>query len=267
MAVADAARDRYTGFWGSDMSSMSRGRDALRITETELEQVMSKVAEREDTPANVAKRAARRFVLLPGYYVVIGYTPPMSKMQTIIPVIRDISRGGLSCLNNSFLCPGTKVACMVIGPQRDPVLNMKGEVVRCQHLRGTVHEVGVKFAEPAAVYKVIRLERDPRTAATVTVYPLVSAALRQVQEMVDDGSPMELVRDAVDELVRVVNRELALKPSDGETAKAQASTPGISGSTPLSDAGVGIAPTQQTPKALVNGSVPVTDCGPAPQAA
>ncbi len=68
---------------------------------------------------------------------------------------RNLSCGGIGLLHNAFLYTGTK--CVVILPRAiggfQPV---SGEIVRCQHRRGMIHEIGVKFAVPIEVRDFIR---------------------------------------------------------------------------------------------------------------
>lgn len=56
----------------------------------------------------------------------------------------DLSKGGLGFFHRAYVHPGTK--CTINGAMSDgqPIC-MKGEVVRCEHVSGTVHTVGVKF--------------------------------------------------------------------------------------------------------------------------
>jgi hypothetical protein len=56
----------------------------------------------------------------------------------------DLSRGGLGFFHRAFVHPGTK--CTINGNTTDhQPISLKGEVVRCEHVAGTVHTVGIKF--------------------------------------------------------------------------------------------------------------------------
>ncbi|MFG0327187.1 MAG: response regulator [Phycisphaerales bacterium JB037] len=59
-------------------------------------------------------------------------------------VCRNLSRGGMAVLHNAFVHPGTKCAT-VLNHARSGSTVITGEVVRCQHRGGTVHELGVRF--------------------------------------------------------------------------------------------------------------------------
>lgn len=57
---------------------------------------------------------------------------------------RNLSRGGISLLHRGFVHPGTQ--CRVDLPRPDGHVDAKdGVVARCVHVKGTLHELGIKF--------------------------------------------------------------------------------------------------------------------------
>lgn len=59
---------------------------------------------------------------------------------------RNISRGGLAFLHGSFLYEGTRCEACLIRLSGNALL-VTGKVVRCRHVTGRVHEVGMAFSE------------------------------------------------------------------------------------------------------------------------
>lgn len=59
---------------------------------------------------------------------------------------RNLSVGGMSVLHNSFLHPGTQ-AMVELPRATQGIAHVKGRIVRCSHVRGTIHEIGIKFDE------------------------------------------------------------------------------------------------------------------------
>lgn len=57
---------------------------------------------------------------------------------------RNLSVGGMSVLHNSFLHPGT-VVVINLPRATQGFSRIKGRIVRCAHVRGTIHEIGIKF--------------------------------------------------------------------------------------------------------------------------
>lgn len=57
---------------------------------------------------------------------------------------RNLSAGGMSLLHCSFMFPGSK--CTVSLPTPDgSIVTVDGTVARCSHIRGVLHEIGIKF--------------------------------------------------------------------------------------------------------------------------
>lgn len=60
---------------------------------------------------------------------------------------RNLSRGGISLLHSGFVHAGTK--CVVRLPLvASRVGTFRGEVVRCTHRGGLLHEIGIRFVRP-----------------------------------------------------------------------------------------------------------------------
>lgn len=74
----------------------------------------------------------------------IVLTHPGGSTTTLRLAGRNLSRGGIALLHSGFVHPGTK--CRVELVRRDGgVREVPGEVARCQHRRGMLHELGIKF--------------------------------------------------------------------------------------------------------------------------
>jgi hypothetical protein len=185
----------------------TNSRDNLRLTDAELRAVLAAMSQEDQLLSNLAKRQSRRFRLLPQHHVVLGYTPLGGLIQTIAPVVRDVSRGGLGGLHSSFMHVGTKVACLFVSPERRPCLRVAGEVVRCRHVRGNVHEIGVKFSDPAAIYPFVQVESDEQWLRSAGPYPGVKVALRRIAEMLEDGAPPEMLLDGLADVELAIEAE------------------------------------------------------------
>jgi hypothetical protein len=62
---------------------------------------------------------------------------------------RNISQGGASILHRQMLYPGER--CRLVLPLPDSKhLLVLSEIVRCRHVRGLTHELGVRFNGPIA---------------------------------------------------------------------------------------------------------------------
>ena len=81
---------------------------------------------------------------------------------------RNLSGGGIGLLHNAYVHIGS--SCRVTLPGGPSGLTeVRGEVARCQHVQGTVHEVGIRFDEPIAVRDFIRKDAARGWFAVETV--------------------------------------------------------------------------------------------------
>jgi CheY-like chemotaxis protein len=70
---------------------------------------------------------------------------------------RNLSRGGMCLLHSAFVHPGTRVE-VLLPRERGAALPVTGAVVRCQHRRQMLHEVGVRFDRALDVSGIARLD-------------------------------------------------------------------------------------------------------------
>lgn len=69
----------------------------------------------------------------------------ISSDATVTVACRNLSRGGASILHGSYIHPGSAVT-VFLRSQDHGVTAIPGSIVRCRHVRGMVHEIGVKFS-------------------------------------------------------------------------------------------------------------------------
>ena len=70
---------------------------------------------------------------------------------------RNISRGGVSVLHSAFAYPGSRCS-IVIHLEDGNTLEAEGQIARCQHLGGKVHELGIKFKEQISTKALLGLD-------------------------------------------------------------------------------------------------------------
>ncbi|MEM1330661.1 MAG: response regulator [Planctomycetota bacterium] len=107
---------------------------------------------------------------------------------------RNLSSHGIALLHNAYLHLGTRVALAL----RDPdggFRRVTGEVVRCQHMTASIHEIGVRFDD--SVDDLVRgLLSDPEDGEEMHVIePIDPASLQGKLVHVDDSkSDRALIR-------------------------------------------------------------------------
>jgi CheY-like chemotaxis protein len=80
---------------------------------------------------------------------------PGGNMVSIRVACRNISRGGICVLHNSYMHTGSECRVMLVHPVRG-VTPIQGKVVRCQHRAGLIHELGISFKKPLEVQEYLR---------------------------------------------------------------------------------------------------------------
>lgn len=83
--------------------------------------------------------------------------------SVMIPVAtRNLSRGGISVLHSAYVYPDSRCHIRVIPESGEP-LSVRGRVMRCNHIGGKVHEVGIRFDEQISTKDLLDL--DPMQGA------------------------------------------------------------------------------------------------------
>lgn len=83
--------------------------------------------------------------------VSVVLSQPDGGEVTLKLAARNLSVGGVSLLHSAFVYPGT--AIVVSLPRVNGKLQkVRGKVMRCDHLTGVIHEVGVKFDDPVNLH-------------------------------------------------------------------------------------------------------------------
>jgi len=63
---------------------------------------------------------------------------------------RNLSPTGIAFLHGSFVYTGTGCV-LALHDAQGKIVGVEGKVVRCQHVRGHVHDIGVRFSRPLDV--------------------------------------------------------------------------------------------------------------------
>lgn len=99
--------------------------------------------------------------------IAVQVTHPGGSEVTIRVACRNLSRGGMSVFHSTFLHHGTRVVAHIPKPGGD-LYPVQGRIVRCQHVSGILHEIGICFdalidaralAEPDPFLNRFSLER------------------------------------------------------------------------------------------------------------
>ncbi|MFM9957218.1 MAG: response regulator [Phycisphaerales bacterium] len=124
--------------------TIERPVETLRLGAQELSDLVNEL-ERDGAASRGSKRASRRWRAQHQKIAVTVFEEGTRK-RTFAMVPRNISTGGMGLLHGAYMHPGAE--CVIaLRDVRGRAVQVRGRVVRCTHLRGTVHDLGVQFAE------------------------------------------------------------------------------------------------------------------------
>jgi len=121
--------------------------NTLRLPDGEAEHILDTCDEQNCAPGDKDHRtnARHRFRAEAGIMVAVCQPGGSVIRYTVMP--RNLSTTGVAFLHGGFLHTGT--SCLVSLPTLDAEwVNAIGQIVRCQHLRANIHEIGVLFRDP-----------------------------------------------------------------------------------------------------------------------
>jgi|GEM_PF-2464471 len=76
---------------------------------------------------------------------------------SVVP--RNLSSGGMAFIHGQFAHIGAKIV-VTLPRLYDVPLEVNGEIVRCRHVKGLLHEIGVIFEDEIDIQQFVKLSRD-----------------------------------------------------------------------------------------------------------
>lgn len=141
----------------------------LRMPRQEIDSIRHQLdAGTASTPA-ASQRQFRRwpFERVP---VSVRMSHPGGMVTTLQYACRNLSNGGMSILHSAFVHQGTRCVVTLPHPVRGHV-DLHGEVIRCRHCRGKVHEVGIKFDHSIDLSEVLNLDSSDNSLVLENIQP------------------------------------------------------------------------------------------------
>lgn len=179
----------------------------LRLSRPELE-ALSESLDKEDTTYCEKRSSLRRAVNRPA--VLIQGTPKDIESRHEV-YTRNLSRSGASVLHTAFLQSQVKCFMVVVSSDRVPI-TVQATVVRCVHVAGHIHDVGLRFATELTDQQAIDLcvlpispddgkesSQDP-LRATIENYRNLA---RKVHDMLESGASAAEVLPILDQLRQI----------------------------------------------------------------
>lgn len=199
--------------------------NTVNLEQRALEELLDELDDRSGA-SDASKR--RHFVRWPFRQTSIRMhvTQALGMSSDLEVACRNLSCGGASVLHSSYLHLGSKVRLMLPSPAGVESA-IEGTVCRCQHVRGVIHEIGIKFARRIEARDYLRadnrvnrfsLERvDPDRLQGTVVHIDDSPMDRRLVQHYLRGTQLRLRQtDDADEALRWLNEgcDLALVDAD-----------------------------------------------------
>ncbi len=159
--------------------------DALRLSDSQRQSLLAFLNSRRTAMPGPGQRGDERVdFAVKGLMIQMRHPGGSSINYVVRP--RNLSASGVGFLHGSFCYTGTPVELSLrsIDGERTAIY---GHVVRCNHLQGLVHEVGVKFQEPIDPDRYIRsFVNSAGGASPAKRLPRLQGRLLYVEDIVDD---------------------------------------------------------------------------------
>jgi AmiR/NasT family two-component response regulator len=156
--------------------------------------VLDALSARIEQPQGNAAAAARSSVRIPYRRISVRMSilHADGTAASILVACRNLSSGGIGLFHSSYMHVGTPCA-IALPRQGKPEAVVRGTIVRCRHVGGRVHELGVRFFQPIEPRDFIETTPQDVRAVLAAIRPAeFTAALAMV--VVNDSARRELER-------------------------------------------------------------------------
>ena len=175
--------------------------DTLRLP-TEVAEAILQAREaqsRGDEGADSRASTRRRFRAETGLIVTVhqaGSSTTRNAVARYTVTPRDLSTTGVGFLHGTFLYEGT--SCVVSLPATTGEwVHVPGQVMRCQHVEGKVHEIGVLFRDPIDLDQFTLVE-ESESDAWNSAGPKLLGRVLCVEDLADDRDLVQHMLDRLD---------------------------------------------------------------------
>lgn len=176
----------------------------LRVPRPRLETVIEEL-DRSDSQYQGARSGVRRPCCRPGVLATREGTRQTGRHEVFV---RNVSVTGSSVLHAVFLPTHAPCTLVLITDQREPIA-ADATVVRCHHVEGAIHELGLLFVEPLSETQAERLcvpsgsvalpDGDEATRLRAAMARCTELT-EQVRRLIQDDAGAEEVLPLLDEL-------------------------------------------------------------------
>jgi len=184
--------------------------NTLRIGIRELNALLNRIEESQPESPNPNREFVRWDFRIVRADLTIEHA---TGSKVVLPVAtRNISRGGISVLHSSFVYPNSR--CHVTALLEDGrKLDIDGMVMRCNHIGGKIHELGIKFDQEISTKELLGLDPMQEAYSLECIEPdgLHGNVLAVVSSDLDQQLLVKLLEDTSLTISVAEDSETALK--------------------------------------------------------
>jgi len=185
---------------------MSRDENSIRHSGEELDRLLDELDHAEGASEPDHRRGhARLWYRIPR--LVMSVLDQSGRATPVTVACRNISRGGIAVLHRSFMYDGTRCELRLRHKLRGET-PLCATVVRCRHVRGCVHEIGMRFEREIDVFDYVDFDPLAEQYAYEAVEP--SQLQGRLLVLADPGMDTAIIRHHLRESnVRIVEAQTA----------------------------------------------------------
>ena len=139
---------------------VSNRANTLGLQGPSLDEMLDELDAGGDAQASKARRHTRLSFRKDTVHMKVRQAGGCDRIMKV--ACRNISSGGICVLHNAFLHPGSPCA-IVLKDLNVGQTVVHGDITRCEHWRGLIHEVGIKFREPIDMRSFVEMDQLKQT--------------------------------------------------------------------------------------------------------
>ncbi|GEM_PF-1543800 len=163
--------------------------DALRLSERERSELIARLDAKNALFSGDNRRTSSRFRYHLTDGLIVEITHPGGTITKYLVRPRDLSTRGLSFLHGAFLYPNSPCRLILQTVNGEPA-TLVGRVMRCQHVSGRAHDIGIQFVKPIRLEDYMAMDTST-AAATSTELPTLQGQALYIE---DSAVDRELLR-------------------------------------------------------------------------
>lgn len=158
--------------------------DALRLTEREQGDILARLDAKSALFQGDNRRDGSRFRYQIPSGLIVEITHPGGTVTSYLVRPRDLSSRGMAFLHGAFVYPNSPCR-LILRTIKGADAAIAGKVVRCQHVTGRAHEVGIAFAKTIKLQDYLAFD-SPADAGISTELPELRGQVLYIESSVVD---------------------------------------------------------------------------------